>query len=490
MPFDTMQTAGGGIINNPLGSLIDGIVQGANLHAMIQREQDNHIAMQRQEVEGQRNMRLKDIQERMDLETKGRPIENGMVQDILGSMPGVVGAEGQPYVRKADSKRRVSYKTVDGQSIDFELFTPMEQIQRAVKDKTALDRVGKIDASSILSSMQSDVKMPEGSVYVDPDKLPGMINSAEGVKRGREKFKVSPEMKADLGITEDSLPRDLYDNALNKQAEIKKGREAKAADDRRAREQRDFQHGEGELTRGNALQVALMRNRGGGDAGGLSEAALDQAADAVKSGAKISEVTRGQGKNATATATRIMNRVAEKYPDFKLASAQSDLKADSGSLNTLQKSRDQVAAFENTAGKNLDQFLATAKKVVDSGSPLINQPIRGLALKLSGNPDQAAFNTARQVAVTEIAKVLSNPGLSGQLSDSARHEVQDLIGPNATLAQIYSAAKILKADMKNRGDSMDSEIKAIKGRISGTQGEALKATHRFNPETGMIEAVK
>ncbi len=137
------------------------------------------------------------------------------------------------------------------------------------------------------------------------------------------------------------------------------------------------------------------------------------------------------------------------------------------SLESLQKNADQVSAFENTAGKNLDVFLRTAQPILDSGSPWINKPLRAVDVGALGSADQAAFNAARVTAVTEIAKVLNSSNASGVLSDSARSEVQHLIGPDATLKQIYSAANILKQDMANRHQAYQQQLGEIRARSAG-----------------------
>lgn len=168
---------------------------------------------------------------------------------------------------------------------------------------------------------------------------------------------------------------------------------------------------------------------------------------------------------------RIMNRAAEMEKleggagDY--AANQASYKADAASLSKLQSNRDAVVAFEGTALKNLDQFLGTARRVVDSGSPWINTPLRAVSQRGLGSADVAAFEAARRVAVNEIAKVISNPNLTGQLSDAGRREVENFIPENATLAQIYSVAQILKQDMRNRHGELDRQIGEIKGRISG-----------------------
>lgn len=194
-------------------------------------------------------------------------------------------------------------------------------------------------------------------------------------------------------------------------------------------------------------------------AGLLSDAAKKMAADnytqtgALPTGLRSPAMAAGVLNQAAAGPNGIPNIAANKM----------NYKADSGSLAALQKNFDQVTAFENTAGKNLDVFLSQAQKVVDSGNPMINRPLRTIVGSMGGT-DQAAFDTARTTALTEIAKVLNSSNASGVLSDSARHEVEGLIRPNATLAQIVSAAKILKTDMGNRHDSYQQQIDAIKAR--------------------------
>lgn len=212
----------------------------------------------------------------------------------------------------------------------------------------------------------------------------------------------------------------------------------------------------------------------------LTQAGVDAAAIAY---AKTNQLPpMGMGKQVAAVRAKIINRAAEMFPGLDLASAQAGFNADKGSLSSLQKNRDAVVSFENTASKNLDNFLATVQKVVDTGSPWVNQPIRLVQQRGLGNEDLIAFNAARRVAINEIAKVTSNPALVGQLSDSARREVEAFIPQDATLKQILAVAKILKQDMKSRHDSLDEQIAAIKGRIK--DGEAKPSTVRMIAPNG------
>lgn len=205
--------------------------------------------------------------------------------------------------------------------------------------------------------------------------------------------------------------------------------------------------------------------------GGMTDASVDQAAEYYHMTGKLPP--GGRGVAGIAQNRKIMNRAAELYPG-SMSADTAEFAANKASLTQLQKQFDAVSAFENTAGKNLDIFLKQAGKVVDSGSPWINRPLRAVASSGLGSADQAAFNAARQTALTEIAKVLNSPTGAGVLSDTARKEVEELIGPNASLKQIVSAANILKQDMANRHDSYQEQINDIKKR-TGNKEEASAA---------------
>lgn len=204
-------------------------------------------------------------------------------------------------------------------------------------------------------------------------------------------------------------------------------------------------------------------------AAGLTPDAVDMLAGLVANGGQLPAL--GMGAAGAAQRAAILNKAAT-LGTGDLATNKAEYAANAGSLKNLQRQNDAVLAFERTAMTNLDTFLNTAKKVIDTKSPLLNQPIRALDAKLFGGESQAAFNTARQVAINEIAKVLTNPGSNAALSDSARHEVASLITPDATLPQIYAAAKILKTDMENRKKSFREQIQETTGRLNkqGTGG--------------------
>lgn len=214
----------------------------------------------------------------------------------------------------------------------------------------------------------------------------------------------------------------------------------------------------------------FMKMKAGLTAQENAKAQAGMLTDAAKQMAAQNYATTGQlpaGMRSPGMSAGILNQAASGPNGIpNIAANKANYKADSGSLASLQKNFDQVTAFENTAGKNLDVFLNQAQKVVDSGNPMINRPLRSVIGSMGG-ADQAAFDAARTTALTEISKVLNSSNASGVLSDSARHEVEGLIKPNATLKQIVSAANILKQDMANRHQAYQDQINTIKGRQGG-----------------------
>lgn len=204
---------------------------------------------------------------------------------------------------------------------------------------------------------------------------------------------------------------------------------------------------------------------GGGPADQLSPEAIDAMAQKFKATGELTGL--GTGKSALGLKVKIMNRAMELNPGSDLAGNKAAYAADSKSLAKLQTTADAVDAFEATAEKNLDNFTGLAQKLRDTGSPWLNAPARKFDEEVAGNPDMAGIGAARATAIAEIGKVLSGQTGGGGLTEGARKEVEELIKPGATLAQIMSAASVLKQDMHNRKAAVQDQLKEMRGRISG-----------------------
>lgn len=211
--------------------------------------------------------------------------------------------------------------------------------------------------------------------------------------------------------------------------------------------------------------------------------ALDMAAKRYLATGELPSM--GMGQAGAAARVAVMNRAALIDPQAGLAANKAIYKADSANLQKLQTTEGTLSAFENTAGKNLDQFLALAQKIPDTGMPWLNTPVRLLDQKLVGSSNMAAITAARDVALREIARVTNDPKLSGALTDSARAEVAGLSAKDATLPQIIAVAKVLKQDMANVHLGVNQQIETVKAGLAGHPGAAAVAA----PTGGFIEAI-
>lgn len=172
----------------------------------------------------------------------------------------------------------------------------------------------------------------------------------------------------------------------------------------------------------------------------------------------------------------ILKRVAERQKAAGISPEQTGVntalfKANQTALSDITKREAQVGTMEKTAGKNLDVFLGEAQKLADTQSPILNQVFRGATRTLTGG--LGGFDAARVTAYTEISRVLSG-SMSGVLSDSARHEAENILKGDYTAADLVKAATVIRKDMKNRMDSFAEE----KRRLAEAMGP-----HANNPQT-------
>lgn len=200
------------------------------------------------------------------------------------------------------------------------------------------------------------------------------------------------------------------------------------------------------------------------DSGQLSPEAIERFAEQLNTTGQMPRIP-GRGVTAAVQGSRVANRAAQTAGNnpAPLASAQANYGANKASLSSAQKLSDATDSQEATASKNLDQFMGVAQKMSDAGSPILNKPLRWLEQN-SGDPQVAAFSAARQVAATEVARVLQN---GSALTDSARHEIGDFAPATATGAQLMAVTKIIKQDMANRQAAQHGQVATIKGRIGG-----------------------
>lgn len=223
---------------------------------------------------------------------------------------------------------------------------------------------------------------------------------------------------------------------------------------------------------------------------GMSPEAFDQAAEKYYQTGTMPQM--GRGAQGMALQRAVMNRTGELHPGASLAAGSAEYASNKASLSKLQTNFDQVNAFENTALKNLDQVAQTGAKVPDLGVRFANVPVRLITGSMLGTPEMAAFRTALLTAQAESAKVLNSANANGVLSDSARHEAQDVLDGNMSFPAMMASINQLKTDFANRHQSYGDQINDIQQRMGGKGGEqggGQGGVAQYTPPAGSKTAV-
>jgi len=162
----------------------------------------------------------------------------------------------------------------------------------------------------------------------------------------------------------------------------------------------------------------------------------------------------------------------------------AEIRAKSNALSDLQRQRSNVAAFQATNVTNGKRLLQLAEKVDDTGVPVMNRWIRGGRTAIEGDPDTAAFNAQLFLWSTDTAKIVTQPRLTGQLTDAARHEVAAFIPGGATLEQLQSLVGTLNQDANSRITQLDVQINDlthdIRGLSDNIRSGTLSEQQQFN----------
>lgn len=220
-----------------------------------------------------------------------------------------------------------------------------------------------------------------------------------------------------------------------------------------------------------AMVMGNMLGQGG------QGSALDQAAQRyLESG----EIPQGFGRSP-GTTTAILNRAAQMDPNADIAANKTNLAANKASLSKLQTSFDQVSAFENTAGKNLDLYLNKLSAIPDLGVKFANIPLRSIDEHMIGTDNYQAMKAAQQTASAEAAKVLSSANASGVLSDSQKKEAEDILSGNLSYSAAKGVVATLKQDFANRHGSYQAQIADIQRRINKNAQPATTPENQSTP---------
>lgn len=337
-------------------------------------------------------------------------------QEFMGGLGSVFGAERAGVGKSYASLGAQNYAQA-GEQLQQLQEVPQKRLRMALERQQAAK-----------GQRENDVADARAKALADPESITSQVRTGLGTELG-------------LNVPENTPGAALDDKELELAERRMSGRERNAA----ARQ-----------------RVAAMAQQAQIQ---LSPEAIDQMANLWVTTGQMPQL--GMGKSGGQLKAQVLNRGAQLSPGANLAGNKAEYHSNTASLGKQQTQSDLMEAAEQTALKNLDTFSSMASKVRDTGSPLFNMGGREFSRRVMGDPAMAAFEASRQTAVQEIGKVLSGSVGGGGISDSARAEVNHLIGPDATVAQIMAAAAILKKDMANRKSAVEGQIAHTRARMGG-----------------------
>lgn len=217
--------------------------------------------------------------------------------------------------------------------------------------------------------------------------------------------------------------------------------------------------------------------------GELTADAIEQAATAYNIN-KTLPTNLGRGTQGAVNTAKILNRAAEQQKDAgntaeATAIQQISNKASTMALGSLSKDLAAIGPFHDMLNTNAKIAIDLAKKISSSrtGSQFANRPLSWLQNNATDNPDIAEYLFQMQIVKTEGARILNNPRLVGQLTDSARAEMGNVINGNMPLGQTERVLKRMMSDGDNRVNAMQS------------QREVLLNSMKVNKQTAPTQAI-
>jgi hypothetical protein len=130
--------------------------------------------------------------------------------------------------------------------------------------------------------------------------------------------------------------------------------------------------------------------------------------------------------------------------------ASAEPRADAQALKSVVSMVNSIESYQKTAALNGKKLVELADKVDTTGRPVFERWIRAGRRAVQGDPDVSEFNAQLALYVPEVAKIMNNPNLSGQLTDAARSDVQAILDQNASAAQIERVVKLFESDFGRR----------------------------------------
>jgi hypothetical protein len=201
----------------------------------------------------------------------------------------------------------------------------------------------------------------------------------------------------------------------------------------------------------------------------------------------------GRGTQGAAQATKVRNeasRIAKEEMGMEMHEVRLlnlTNKAGVAAIAQLGRARAQIMQAEKLANYNADLALEASEQLTRTGVPLLNRGIQWAQENLKGDPLLRNFTIANETFISEYAKVMGGGYGAAAPTEGAQARAHSLLNRAATQEEYRSAITQLKAEMVNRGKSLDNQMTEERGRLrmgvgrspSGSGGATPKADDFF-----------
>jgi hypothetical protein len=204
----------------------------------------------------------------------------------------------------------------------------------------------------------------------------------------------------------------------------------------------------------------LRREIAGPQGGNLTPEGERVLQELVRAGKPIPKTNRGHRDDDT------LNRLGAT--GGSVVGEQADYKANQAAYTQLTKDLAAIRPYKEMLDLNGDIAIDLGKKIIRTDSKLGNKSLNWLKQNAGDNPDTAEYLAQLAFLQTESARVLNNPRLVGQLTDSARQEMQHVISGDMPIESTERVIRRIQKDGGFRVDKMQKEADSLRSKLQGS----------------------
>jgi hypothetical protein len=139
--------------------------------------------------------------------------------------------------------------------------------------------------------------------------------------------------------------------------------------------------------------------------------------------------------------------------------------ASQAALTQNTKDLAMLKPYVSMLDQNTDILKGLAKKAILTDAALANRPLNWLRVNASDNPNVAEYLAQIEIVKNEATRVISNPRLVGQMTDTARQEIESIINGNMPLNATERVLNRIQNDGQRRITTMETQQQELQSKI-------------------------